>query len=402
MRAQRRSKLILASKTIEAHKRERCNQIISVSHQPTANTEEQRYKHRFGMKNLRQIISIVYLVSAGRLGSVWADPIMIRHPPLIAVMAAAILMSPSSVLIADASGIFRDSSAKSLPELPLQAARAMGLRRGHLDEIYSLSSCTEANGRPRRCSVHIHDENGNPKTVDLRPHSVRSPEKFQVLVQKPSGQIVQADPGQETTYLGTDNDGHAVAASVVDDTITMTTFRSSGDTLHIEPIDGNGLPGLGSEKKYAVYTNKDVIERSDKVCGAMAVPGRKLGDDNEENIDEMHYHPFHHHGHLRGETHSNERRLASGPISIANLAVDADYEYYLDYGSAVSDRIENVINTVNIQYEWEVGITHSITTILVRTSVNQPYTSTDATTLLNQFRSEWNSNQAGVDRDVAQ
>lgn len=61
-----------------------------------------------------------------------------------------------------------------------------------------------------------------------------------------------------------------------------------------------------------------------------------------------------------------------------------------------------MINTVNIQYEGEVGITHSITTILVRTSVNQPYTSTDATTLLNQFRSEWNSNQAGVDRDVAQ
>ena len=60
-------------KTIEAHKRERYNQIISISQQPTANTEEQRYKHRFGMKNLRHIISIVYLVSAVHLGSVWAD-----------------------------------------------------------------------------------------------------------------------------------------------------------------------------------------------------------------------------------------------------------------------------------------------------------------------------------------
>ena len=57
---------------------------------------------------------------------------------------------------------------------------------------------------------------------------------------------------------------------------------------------------------------------------------------------------------------------------------------------------------MNLQYEPEVGITHSITTTLVRTSSNQPYTSSDAGTLLDQFRSEWNSNQSSIQRDVAQ
>jgi hypothetical protein len=56
---------------------------------------------------------------------------------------------------------------------------------------------------------------------------------------------------------------------------------------------------------------------------------------------------------------------------------------------------------MNLQDESEVEITHEITTILVRASAYQPYTSTDYGTLLNQFRSEWSGNQAGFVRDVA-
>ncbi|MDG1983415.1 MAG: M12 family metallo-peptidase, partial [Planctomycetota bacterium] len=78
---------------------------------------------------------------------------------------------------------------------------------------------------------------------------------------------------------------------------------------------------------------------------------------------------------------------------------------YQDYGSsttAASNRIQTVVNTMNLQYEGEVAITHAITTTLVRTSSNQPYTSADASTLLTQFRSEWNANQGSIQRDVAQ
>ena len=64
-------------------------------------------------------------------------------------------------------------------------------------------------------------------------------------------------------------------------------------------------------------------------------------------------------------------------------------------------RIESVINTMNLQYESEVGISHSITTILVRTTSNDPYSSSDAVTLLNQFRNHWNSSQGSIQRDVA-
>jgi hypothetical protein len=91
---------------------------------------------------------------------------------------------------------------------------------------------------------------------------------------------------------------------------------------------------------------------------------------------------------------------------VAQIACDADYEYYLDYGASTANveaRINAVINAMNAQYERDVDITHQVTSIIVRTSAQQdPYTSTDAVTLLNQVRNQWNANHAGIQRDVVQ
>ena len=90
--------------------------------------------------------------------------------------------------------------------------------------------------------------------------------------------------------------------------------------------------------------------------------------------------------------------------AVCELATDADYEYFQDWGSVsgVQNRIESVVNTMNLQYESEVGISHQLVTQLVRTGSNQPYKSKNASKLLNQVRSEWLQNQSGVHRDVVQ
>ena len=59
-----------------------------------------------------------------------------------------------------------------------------------------------------------------------------------------------------------------------------------------------------------------------------------------------------------------------------------------------------MINAVNLQYESEVGLTHQITTIIVR-NVSDPYTSLGAQSRLCQFITEWTNNQQSVVRDVA-
>jgi hypothetical protein len=90
---------------------------------------------------------------------------------------------------------------------------------------------------------------------------------------------------------------------------------------------------------------------------------------------------------------------------IAQVAIDADFQLFTLYGSdaeALIDHIEALVNAVNIQYESEVGIVHEITEILIRTSPAEPYTTNDASTLLQQFRSVWNAEPlASIERDFA-
>ena len=123
------------------------------------------------------------------------------------------------------------------------------------------------------------------------------------------------------------------------------------------------VPGVDDARLHVLYRGDDVIEIGAR-CGTDDLP---------------------HAGHVGGfsskpaDPPTSNASAGSDPPFIAELACDADFEYYQDYGSSstsVMNRITSVINTMNLQYESEVGIEHQITTILVRTTSNDPYTST--------------------------
>ncbi|MCA9286111.1 MAG: hypothetical protein KDA22_12880, partial [Phycisphaerales bacterium] len=93
-----------------------------------------------------------------------------------------------------------------------------------------------------------------------------------------------------------------------------------------------------------------------------------------------------------------------GLSSVAQIAFDADYEYYLKNDASVAETeadITAVMSAVNEVYERDCGITHAITEIVVRTVEPDPYTSTNHNARLSQMKTEWNTNQSGVPRDVA-
>jgi hypothetical protein len=97
--------------------------------------------------------------------------------------------------------------------------------------------------------------------------------------------------------------------------------------------------------------------------------------------------------------------LACGTgLCFAEMANDADVEYFQDYGSvaAVENRINSVVNTMNIEYENDVQITHVISAIVVRTAEPDPYSSTNSGTLVNQLRNEWETNLDDIPRDITQ
>ncbi|NNF41784.1 MAG: hypothetical protein HKO59_17940 [Phycisphaerales bacterium] len=84
---------------------------------------------------------------------------------------------------------------------------------------------------------------------------------------------------------------------------------------------------------------------------------------------------------------------------MAELACDADHDFFVVWGAGTEDRINDIINQVNVQYERDVDITHEITTIIVRTEPT--YAATDAWTLVNEFRNKWLSDHGLVPRDAA-
>jgi hypothetical protein len=95
-----------------------------------------------------------------------------------------------------------------------------------------------------------------------------------------------------------------------------------------------------------------------------------------------------------------------GALKIAEIAFDADYEYFLSRGSSVAsveNRIDSIVNAINIQYERDIDVRHEIVAVIVRTSINDPYTATTSIGLLNQFDAVWEGTPAldSIQRDTA-
>ncbi|MEM7229404.1 MAG: M12 family metallo-peptidase [Planctomycetota bacterium] len=221
-----------------------------------------------------------------------------------------------------------------------------------------------------------------PRALKLKPHSVRAA-GFEVLEQLADGTLQSVTPAPAKTVRGEvlDMPGTIVAGGITDDGLTATIFMPDGDRQHIEPI-ARIAPGA-SRKAHAIYSDMD-IDPLNAVCGMnefMPADGAVL------DLDEA----------LTGGGGGG------GLLECTELACDADTEFSAIWGgtNGTTDRIETVINSMNVQYENQTNITHLITTVIVRTAEPDPYTSNSSGTLLSQFRDEWLQNQGGIVRDVA-
>ncbi len=219
---------------------------------------------------------------------------------------------------------------------------------------------------------------GTPLALDLRPHSVRSP-GYKLLVQGSDGQVRAAAPGPVRTCRGTVRGvpGSTVAASLLDDGVRAEILLP-GVRSWVEPL-GDRVPGAPAGA-HAVYSQDDVV-----------APGVRCATGNAGDVAAP---P------APQEPGGPPAGACESGIYVAELACDADYEYFLAYGSVegVEERINDIVNAVNVQYERDVGIRHELTAIVVRTAEPDPYPDS---LVLDDFQLEWTTNQAGIPRDVA-
>lgn len=225
--------------------------------------------------------------------------------------------------------------------------------------------------------------NGSVELLVLERHSMRAA-NFRVLVDQGNGVLVEAPAPAPTTFRGTlDGSPMSVVAASINNGLSavVDSPESIVSEWTVQPLSKvfDGAPA----DAHIVYVPTQVVDQH-KMCGGA------LAHDAA--------------GAIINAAEEMERSQGQRVRKICELAYDADYEFYQRNGSSVNNTIadiENVQNAVTLIYERDCDVTFTITTIIVRSDINDPYTSSDAATLLNQFRNHWQSSQGGVQRDLA-
>jgi len=216
---------------------------------------------------------------------------------------------------------------------------------------------------------------GDLRTLQLHEHDLRGP-SFELLVRDANG----THPQPRTpcvTYRGglLEEPTARVAASIVDGSLTAIVYRPSaapgtpGEDWVVQPVR-RAAPQAGAAA-HVVFLSQDSTPLP-YVCGNADLPpppGPAFGID---------------------------------VVLECEIAIEADVQFYNQNGGNVvntQNDITAVMNQVEFIYERDCDITYDVTTIVVTTT--SVYTSNDASTLLSQFRNNWNSNFGGVQRDVA-
>ena len=214
--------------------------------------------------------------------------------------------------------------------------------------------------------------------LTLVPHSVRAP-GFKLLVQGADGSLHEELPAPPATYRGSveGRPGSLVAGSIIDGELeAFVSLSPDRPVFGIQPAreaDPEAPKGL-----HVVYDGADT-DLQGFHCG---------------NVDEA----------LRPEPPPAPKAGDAAGDVVCDIACAADAEFYAKNQSSVTKTqtdIENVINAVEAIYQSTNGILYSITTTIVYTTEPDPFTATDPNTLLNQFKSNWNTNQGSVVRDIA-
>ena len=220
-------------------------------------------------------------------------------------------------------------------------------------------------------------------TLNLRPHSIRAP-GFTVLVQGADGTFRMVEPPAETTYRGevVGLPGSFVTASLEDGRLSATITLPDGvnPTWAIQPLSDiiDNAPPAG----HVIYNAADTV------------PGNWFCGVNDGLVQDIGAHP----GVVLNTAGDNNGFL------VCEIAFDADFEYYQLNGSSVSATvtdINEIINLCSAIYERDSLVQLIVTSIIVRESEPDPYFRDDPFELMEEFRSEWRTNQTGVPRDIA-
>jgi hypothetical protein len=292
--------------------------------------------------------------------------------------------------------------AFDVPEPLLAVARIAEMQARDAVNL-SLQDVTVARDQISGDRLFTVDLAGDEHVVTVRPYSIRD-EFCQAFETTADGTLVPVELPAPQTYRGeVEGKPGMVVAARIDPAGRITALLHDpigGENWAVEPLIGNipGIPGT----VHTIYRPED-LNPEEGVCGSTeddrVMPGR--GDAGF--IDPL---LVAEERRLLGHTDGDEAFFdgpEGGSSSQTQIAFDADYEYYQLNGFSTAATIldiETVMNAVGLLYQNQNGICYAATGYIVRTSINDPYTTSDSAALLAQFRDEWEANVT-IPRDTA-
>ena len=241
------------------------------------------------------------------------------------------------------------------------------------------------NGLPERFQAAVTLA-GDAIILDVERRSLRHPD-FRVLVDVGNGTLEEAPQPPVRTYRGSivGDPGSLVAVGLTEHGLQGLVQRGDGERWYVQPLlDVDPQAAAG---QHVAYRMADVTPHGG-TCGNdlldLPIP-EGLRDPAAGGGD--------------------EGGLAGAPIYVAEIACDADFEYYQKNSNSVTSTVNDIevlLIAVAGVYEEDVGITYELTTVVVRSNSSDPYTSTDAGELLCEFRNQWNGlPESDIQREVA-
>lgn len=228
----------------------------------------------------------------------------------------------------------------------------------------------------RRFEVEL---GGVLREITLRPKN-KLADGFKLVENDGKTQRVVPTPASVTFVGSVDGVPEArVAGSVVDGQVTMLVrLQPSNDLFYnIQPLTTE-IP-TAAANEHIVHTATDLLPTTDTcgVTGPGALPPLGTGPGIA---------------------------FSQANLSVAEIGCDADFQFFQANQSSSANtmnQITTIMTMIDAIYCTDVGIEHMITQIIVRTTSNDPYTQSNAGARLNEFASEWNGPQSGIQRDVA-
>ncbi len=296
-----------------------------------------------------------------------------------------------------AFGAFTNASVDALPEAPVVASQStpMGLAANLTDWSLEKLELPQSADSFFRTKVVL---DGNEYTLSLSPYTMRSPD-FHLYVVGEDGIRREVEAPAPTTMRGfLDELPHSVVAASLENgkLSAMIDMGDGAPTWFIQPLSDYEAGAAAVD--HVAYMASAAIAPADVQCGndilfpeESNAPGAGQPRSGIRGTGKK--------GGIGGGGSSN----AAAADETAQIAFDADFEWFQLKGSSVSSAvsgIENIMNGVETIYQRDTGICYSITNGIIRASSNDPY-SGDIQNRLGQFQSEWNANNGAIGRDMA-